>query len=132
MGYSGVSGDLFCLKSWSIRLHVNFPLRPKWTSDSFWTAQGWIQTQKKTQKIVRDSKKTRSPMCRWPFFKNWPFFGEKWTISEMSTATGRQAEPNTQTSPRIHPDKLQLTHYVGPPPRRSKKQEDVIQYFSRR
>ena len=137
MGYFWVSWGQFCLKSWSIRLHVSFP-----------GDQNGPQTRFAEVRARSTLTKKRVPPCvGGRFSKSWPsetqkmpkkrgiidastpkcsFFGEKWRISEMSTATGRQAEQNTQTSPTIHPDKLQLTHYVGPPPRRSKKQEDVM------
>ena len=84
--------------------------RPKSTSNPFFGGQARpkVKKCKKKPMIIIDSTPKQA------------FFGEKWMISEMSTATGRPAEQNTQTSPTIHPDKLQLTHYVGPPPENQK------------
>ena len=69
--------------------------------------------QRVAVRSVKNAQKTRD---NHGFDPEMLVFWRKMEIFRISTATGRQAEPNTQTSPRIHPDKLQLTHYVGPPP----------------
>ena len=56
LAYFWVSGTQFCLKSSSIRLHVSFPLRPKWTSDSFWTGQDGSKSKKNTKNRERFKK----------------------------------------------------------------------------
>ena len=62
LGYFWSPGGQFGLKSSSIRLHVNFPLRPKSTSDSFCWRSGSSMSQKMQKKPrIIDASTLKTP-----------------------------------------------------------------------